>query len=66
MLKSIIIVTISVLNLGPVQTAYQDHLDYQTLESGVLTEEVTTIWDTPSMTGSSAVNFCATFRRTGF
>jgi len=53
MLKSIIIVTISVLNLGTVQTAYEEQLDYQTVERGVLSEELTAIWDTPAMTGSN-------------
>jgi hypothetical protein len=51
MLKSIIIVTISVLNLGPVETAYQEQLDYQTVERGVLSEALTAVWDTPAMTG---------------
>jgi catechol 2,3-dioxygenase-like lactoylglutathione lyase family enzyme len=51
MLKSIIIVTISVLNLGNVETAYQEQLDYQTVERGVLSESLTAVWDTPSMTG---------------
>jgi len=53
MLKSIIIVTISVLNLGTVETAYQEHLDYQTVERGVLGEEVAAVWDAPAMIGSN-------------
>lgn len=53
MLKSIIVVTISVLNLGTVQTAYEEHLDYQTVERGVLNEELTAAWGTPSMTGGN-------------
>ena len=53
MLKSIIIVTISVLNLGNVQNAYEEHLDYQTVETGVLGEDLTAVWDTPAMIGSN-------------
>ncbi len=53
MLKSIIIVTISVLNLGNVQNAYEEHLDYQTVERGVLGEDLTAVWDTPAMIGSN-------------
>jgi hypothetical protein len=52
MLKSIIIVTISVLNLGPVETAYHEQLDYQTVERGTLSEEIAANWDTPRMSGS--------------
>lgn len=52
MLKSIIVVTISVLNLGTVETAYEEHLDYETVAHGVLSEDLTATWDTPAMTGS--------------
>ncbi len=53
MLKSIIIVTISVFNLGTIQTAYEEQLAYKSVERGVLSEELTTVWDTPAMTGSN-------------
>lgn len=51
MLKSIVIVTISVLNLAPVESAYRDHLQYQTVEQGQLSEAMTGAWNTPEMTG---------------
>ena len=52
MLKSIIIVTISVLNLGSIEDAYQDHLGYTTVDHGALTVEVAESWDAGKMAGS--------------
>ncbi len=51
MLKSILIVTISVLNLEPVEEAYQAHFDYQLIEQSVVSEELAAVWDTPAMVG---------------
>jgi hypothetical protein len=52
MLKSIIIVTISVLNLGSVEDAYKDHLGYTSVDHGILTAEIAETWDAEKMTGS--------------
>ena len=51
MLKSIVIVTISVLNLGTVETAYHDHLGYVPVDQGELSAAVAETWDTPDMAG---------------
>lgn len=51
MLKSIIIVTISVLNLGSVETAYEEHLDYAAVDRGVLGADLSAAWGTPAMSG---------------
>ncbi|MBT78412.1 MAG: hypothetical protein CL798_09515, partial [Chromatiales bacterium] len=52
MLKSIIIVTISVLNLTSVEDAYHDHLGYTAVDQGELSAAVTKTWNTENMTGS--------------
>ncbi|NND37175.1 MAG: VOC family protein, partial [Gammaproteobacteria bacterium] len=49
MLKSILIVTISVLHLGSVEDTFQEHLDYEVIERGVISAEVAGAWDTPGM-----------------
>lgn len=51
MLKSIVIVTISVLNLGSVEDAYEEHLGYTTVDQGELSVAVAETWDAPAMTG---------------
>ncbi len=51
MLKSIIIVTISVLHLGPVEDAYRTHLDYRAVERGAVSAETAGTWDARHMTG---------------
>ena len=51
MLKSIIIVTISVLNLASVEEAYRDHLGYTAVDQGELSAAVTEVWDAKNMTG---------------
>jgi hypothetical protein len=50
-LKSIVIVTISVLNLASVEDAYQDHLGYTAVDQGELSAQVAGAWDAKSMTG---------------
>jgi len=50
-LKSIVIVTISVLNLASVEDAYQDHLGYTAVDQGELSAAVAGTWDTKNMTG---------------
>lgn len=52
MLKSIVIITISVLNLGSVEDAYKDHLNYKTVDHGALTAEIAETWNAEKMTGS--------------
>jgi hypothetical protein len=49
-LKSILIVTISVLKLGSVETAYQQYLGYETIESGTVSAELGEVWNAPAMT----------------
>jgi len=51
MLKAIIIVTISVLNLAPVEDAYHDHLGYTAVDQGELSAAVAGAWDAKNMTG---------------
>jgi len=51
MLKSIVIVTISVLNLGSIEDAYKDYLGYTAIDKGALTTEVADAWDAGKMTG---------------
>jgi len=50
-LKSIIIVTISVLHLGPVEDAYRSQLDYRPVERGAVSAETAVTWDARSMEG---------------
>jgi hypothetical protein len=55
MLKSIVIVTLSVLNLGPVEEAYRDDLDYATVERGTISAELGSIWNAPAASGREFV-----------
>jgi len=50
-LKYISIVTIVVAQLGDVESAWQEHLDYRTVHRGQVTAEVAALWDTPAMAG---------------
>jgi len=49
MLKTILIVTISVLNLGTVETAFRDQLDYRVVERGTVSMELGSVWDAKAM-----------------
>jgi len=51
MLKSIVIVTLSVLNLAPIEESYHDYLGYETVDQGKLTREIAEIWGAPRMSG---------------
>lgn len=51
MLKTIAIVTLLVRSLAPVETAWQEHLDYQTVRQGTLSPELAGAWDAPGMAG---------------
>jgi len=51
MLKTILIVTFSVLNLNTVETAYREHLGYETVERGVIAQDLAAAWKTPVTAG---------------
>jgi len=51
MLKSILIVTISVFNLGDIETAYRDFLDHQVVNSNTISAELGAAWDADAMAG---------------
>jgi len=51
MLKSIVIVTLSVLNLAPIEDAYHDQLGYAVVDQGQLSAATAELWDTQNMTG---------------
>jgi catechol 2,3-dioxygenase-like lactoylglutathione lyase family enzyme len=51
MLKSIVVVTIAVAQLGPVENAYERYLDYMNVGSGLVSEATAGAWGTPGMVG---------------
>ncbi len=51
MLKTILVVTLSVLNLGTVENAWEEHLGYETVNRGVVSAELGDVWNAPDMTG---------------
>jgi len=51
MLKSILIITVSVFNLGETETAYRDYLDHETAGRGEVSTELGAVWDADAMTG---------------
>jgi len=51
MLKTIIIVTHLVPSISAIETAYIEHLDYQTVESGKISSDLASLWDAPAMAG---------------
>ncbi|MBT8421522.1 MAG: hypothetical protein HKN56_04595 [Gammaproteobacteria bacterium] len=55
MIKDILVVTITVLNLGPVETAWEEHLGYSTVAEGTVSAELSDVWNTPEMTGKDYV-----------
>lgn len=55
MLKELAIITISVTNPGAVQEAYQEHLGYQTVETGQVSEALAALWQAPAMEGKDYV-----------
>ena len=52
MLKTIVIVTIAVLNLESVETAYQEEFSYKTVLTESVSAELAEAWDAPHMRGS--------------
>ena len=55
MLKTILIVTISVMRLGTVETAYEDQFDYKVVERGVVGEALSEVWNAPAMADNEYV-----------
>jgi hypothetical protein len=55
MLKTILIITITVFNLGSVETAYEEHLQYDVVARGIVSQELGAIWDAPAMAGHNYV-----------
>ncbi len=51
MLKSILIITVSVFNLGEIETAYRDYLDHEVVGRGTVSTELGAAWDTEAMAG---------------
>lgn len=55
MLKSILAVTIAVAQLGTVEQAYDEYLDYTTVARGEVTTAAAAAWGTPAVAGSDYV-----------
>ncbi len=55
MLKTILIVTISVLKLATVESAYQELFNYKIAARGRVTAELGEVWNAPAMTGKRYV-----------
>lgn len=55
MLKSILVVTITVANLQGVPAAYDRFLDYETVEQGEVSEAAAAVWGAPAMAGQPYV-----------
>jgi hypothetical protein len=55
MLKTILIITISVLNLASVESAYEEYFAYAVAERGVVSAELGAAWNAPAMAGKPYV-----------
>lgn len=55
MLKSIFIVTVVVLNLGDVEDAWREQLDYHTVDKGQLSAKLADSWNMAAVAGQSYV-----------
>ena len=55
MLKEIALITITVANLSQVETAWQEHFDYKTLERGVVSDALAEHWHAPDMAGDNYI-----------
>ena len=51
MLKSIVVVTIAVAQLGPVEDAYERYLDYVNVGGGIVSEATAAVWGAPAAAG---------------
>ena len=49
MLKSIVMVTMLVTNLNITEEAYNNHLNYEVVDRGVIDDQLSTIWDADGM-----------------
>jgi len=52
MLKEFALVTISVTNLGQVESAWKEQFEYRTVESGSVSAELADYWQAPAMEGN--------------
>ncbi len=52
MLKEFALITISVSNLGQVESAWKEQFEYRTLESGTVSTEQASYWQAPAMEGN--------------
>ena len=55
MLKTILIVTLSVLNLEGAETAYEQHFDYTVVDRGAVSEPLAAVWGAEAMAGNNYV-----------
>lgn len=55
MLKSIVMVTILVSNLGDTEKAYSEYLDYDVVERGKVSKVLAENWGTPSLSGERCI-----------
>lgn len=55
MLKSIVMVTILVTNLGDTETAYSDYLGYDVVERGKVSKVLAENWGTPTLAGEHCI-----------
>ncbi len=55
MLKSIVMVTILVTNLGETEQAYSDYLDYDVVSRGKVSSVLAENWQTPSLEGQHCI-----------
>jgi len=55
MLKTILVVTISVLRLGTVETAYEEQFGYHVVERGIFGEQLSEVWNAPAMADNAYV-----------
>ncbi|MGI9330711.1 MAG: VOC family protein [Gammaproteobacteria bacterium] len=55
MLKSIVMVTIAVAQLNTVETAYQEHLAYESVGNGIVSAATADVWGAPAAAGQAYV-----------
>ena len=51
MLKSILVVTIAVVRLNGIEQAYDEYLDYETVERGQVSAQAAAAWGAPAASG---------------
>jgi len=55
MLKSVVMVTILVTNLGETEAAYREYLDYDVVSRGQVSRVLAENWETPTLTGQACI-----------